>query len=170
VDLSCLPLHDGIFKNTFWELWFLGLDQTPSFSRTSSDTSCYTVPEIKHTQIYVVRQFAYSTELLVCINQSKKQYKQRGGENSSQLNSTHSSSLYSSALVLSILCTHPQLFNVSNYRQSRGQEIMAIMNSYFVLVGWVVPTMCFHFILSGRWVVPTSIKWEWALFVYTLLT
>jgi len=47
---------------------------------------------------------------------------------------------------------------------------MAIMNSYFVLVGWVVPTMCFHFMLSGRRVVPTSIKWEWALFVSTLLT
>jgi hypothetical protein len=27
-------------------------------------------PELKHTQIYVVRQLAYSTELLVCINQA----------------------------------------------------------------------------------------------------
>ena len=30
-----------------------------------------------NTQIYVVQQLAYSTELLVYINQSKKQYKQR---------------------------------------------------------------------------------------------
>jgi len=52
-------------------------------------------------QIYVVQQLAYSTELLVCINQSKKQYKQEGGENT-LLYSTHfhSSSLY---LLLSIL-------------------------------------------------------------------
>jgi hypothetical protein len=26
-----LPLHGGMFKNTFWKLWFLGLDQTPFF-------------------------------------------------------------------------------------------------------------------------------------------
>jgi hypothetical protein len=87
-----------------------------------------------HT-IYVVRQLVYSTKPLVCINQSKKQYKQRRGENSSQLNSTHSNSLYSSALILYILYTTHQLFNMSNYRQSRGQEIMAIINSYLVLVG-----------------------------------
>ena len=49
VDSSCLPLHDGMFKNTFWELWFLGLDQTPFFSRTRFDTSCWVIPEIKHT-------------------------------------------------------------------------------------------------------------------------
>jgi hypothetical protein len=67
-------------------------------------------------QIYMVRQLTYSTELLACINQSRKQYTQRGGENSSQLNSTHSSSLYSSlslSLTLFSLCfahTHPQLF------------------------------------------------------------
>ena len=54
--------------------------------------------KIKHTHIYVVRQLAYSTELLICINQSKKQYKQGGGENFSQLNSTHSNSLYFSVL------------------------------------------------------------------------
>jgi len=29
--IYCLPLHDGMFKNTFWKLWFLGLDQTPFF-------------------------------------------------------------------------------------------------------------------------------------------
>ena len=40
VDLSSLPLHDGMYKNTFLELRFLDLDQTPSFSRTRSDTSC----------------------------------------------------------------------------------------------------------------------------------
>jgi hypothetical protein len=93
VDSSRLPLHDGILKNMFWELWVLSLDQTLFFSRTSSDTSCSDIQAIKHTQIYMVRQLTYSTELLVCINHSKKQYKQRGGENSSQLNSTHSSSL-----------------------------------------------------------------------------
>jgi cytochrome P450 len=31
---------------------------------------CWVSPELKHTQIYVVRQLAYSTELLVCINQA----------------------------------------------------------------------------------------------------
>jgi len=70
VDSSGCPLHDGMFKNTFGELLFLSLDQTPSLSRTSSDTSCWVIPELKHTSIYVVRQLAYSTELLVCINQA----------------------------------------------------------------------------------------------------
>jgi hypothetical protein len=57
----------------------------------------------------VVRQLAYSTELLVCINHSKKQYKQRGGENFSQLNSTHSSSQLLSLVslcVFTLLCHH----------------------------------------------------------------
>ena len=57
---------------------------------------CWEIPELKHTSIYVVRQLAYSTELLVCINEAYKQYKQQkqgGGENSSQLNSTLPSSL-----------------------------------------------------------------------------
>jgi hypothetical protein len=40
VDSARRPLHDGMVTKTFWQLWFLGLDQTPSFSRTSSDTSC----------------------------------------------------------------------------------------------------------------------------------
>ena len=101
--------------------------------------------EIKHTHIYLVWQLTYSTELLVYINQSNKQYKQEGEENSSQLNSTHSSSLYFSVLcsLHSLLAHKPQLFNVSNYRLSWEQEIMATMN--------------FHFMLSGRWAVPASI-------------
>jgi hypothetical protein len=70
VNFYLRPLHDGMFKNTFGELLFLSLDQTPSFSRTGSDTSCWVIPELKHTNIYVVRQLAYSTELLVCINQA----------------------------------------------------------------------------------------------------
>jgi hypothetical protein len=37
---------------------------------TPSSNSCWAIPELKHTQIYVVQQLAYSTELLVCINQS----------------------------------------------------------------------------------------------------
>jgi len=52
---------------------------------------------------------AYSTELLVCINHSKKHYKQRGGENSSLLNSTHSSSPLLSLVslcVFTLLCHH----------------------------------------------------------------
>jgi hypothetical protein len=64
-------------KNTFWELLFLSLDQTPSFSRTSSDTSCWDISRTQSHTIYVVRQLAYSTELLVCINEAYKQYKQR---------------------------------------------------------------------------------------------
>jgi hypothetical protein len=52
---------------------------------------CWVIQAIKHTQIYVVRQLAYSTELLVCINQAWKQYKQQNKEEekkfSTQLNS-----------------------------------------------------------------------------------
>ena len=48
-------------------------------------------PELKHAQIYVVWQLAYSTELLVCINQAYKQYKQQNKKEekffSTQLNS-----------------------------------------------------------------------------------
>jgi hypothetical protein len=95
VDSSGCPLHYGMFKNTFGELGFLSLDQTPSLSRTSSDTSCWVIQAIKHTHIYVVRQLAYSTELLVCINQAWKQYKQQNKEEekNSLLNSTLPSSL-----------------------------------------------------------------------------
>jgi len=48
-------------------------------------------------------------ELLVSINHSKKQYKQRGGENYSQLNSTRSSSPLLSLVslcVFTLLCHH----------------------------------------------------------------
>jgi len=110
---------------------------------------CWKILEIKHTHIYVVRQLAYSTELLVCINQSKTQYKQEGGENFSQLNS---SSLYFSDLcsLRSLLAHKPQLFNVSNYRLSWEQEIMATMNFHFVLSGM----SCSHHVLS------LCAKWE----------
>jgi len=56
---------------------------------------CWVIQAIKHTQIYVVRQLAYSTELLVCINQAWKQYKQQNKEEekNSLLNSTLPSSL-----------------------------------------------------------------------------
>jgi hypothetical protein len=56
---------------------------------------CWDIQAIKHTQIYVVRQLAYSTELLVCINQAWKQYKQQNKEEekNSLLNSTLPSSL-----------------------------------------------------------------------------
>ena len=108
--------------------------------------------KIKHTHIYVVRQLAYSTELLICINQSKKQYKQGGGENFSQLNSTHSNSLYFSVIcsLRSLLAHKPQLFNVSNYRLSWEQEIMSTMNFHFVLSG----ISCSHHVLS------LCAKWE----------
>jgi len=55
----------------------LSLDQTPSLSRTSSDTSCWAISRTQSHTIYVVWQLAYSTELLVCINEAYKQYKQR---------------------------------------------------------------------------------------------
>ena len=35
-----------------------------------STGTCWDIQAIKHTSIYVVRQLAYSTELLVCINQA----------------------------------------------------------------------------------------------------
>jgi len=57
---------------------FLLLILLPLLSRLSSRVfpsssfcpSCWVIPELKHTSIYVVRQLAYSTELLVCINQA----------------------------------------------------------------------------------------------------
>jgi hypothetical protein len=63
--------------------------------------ACWAISRTQTHTIYVVRQLAYSTELLVCINEAYKQYKQRGGE-SSQLNSTLKLSLLFS--VLSSLC------------------------------------------------------------------
>jgi hypothetical protein len=33
-------------------------------------SNCWVIQAIKHAQIYTVRQLAYSTELLVCINQA----------------------------------------------------------------------------------------------------
>jgi hypothetical protein len=38
--------------------------------KINGSLSCWVIPELKHTSIYVVRQLAYSTELLVCINQA----------------------------------------------------------------------------------------------------
>ena len=58
-------------------------------------------PELKHTSIYVVRQLAYSTELLVCINEAYKQYKQEEEIKLSQLNST----LLKLSLFFSVLCS-----------------------------------------------------------------
>jgi hypothetical protein len=56
---------------------------------------CWDIQTLKHTQIYVVRQLAYSTELLICINQAWKQFKQQNKEEekNSLLNSTLPSSL-----------------------------------------------------------------------------
>jgi hypothetical protein len=59
----------------------------------------------------VVRQLAYSTELLVCINEAYKQYKQEEEKKLSQLNSTLSSSLYSSLFsLLSVFLTLLSVF------------------------------------------------------------
>jgi hypothetical protein len=59
--------------------------------RKIKEEECWDIQAIKHTQIYVVRQLAYSTELLVCINEAYKQYKQ---EEEKKLNSTqHSQAL-----------------------------------------------------------------------------
>jgi hypothetical protein len=99
-------------------------------------------------QIYVVQQLAYSTELLVCINQSKKQYKQGGGEKHSSLLNSLSLKLSLSSYVCS--AAHPQLFNVSIYRLSWEQEIMVTMNFHFVLSGM----SCSHHVL------PLCAKWE----------
>jgi len=90
-------------------------------------------------QIYMVWQLTYSTELLACINQSRKQYKQRGGENSSQLNSTHSSSL-SLSLTLFSLCfahTHPQLFteHICIQMGVKGHKSWPFMSSIMCKVG-----------------------------------
>jgi len=98
-------------------------------------------------KIYVVRQISYSTELLVCINQLKKQYKQWGEKHSSLLNSL-SLKLYLSSSLCS--AAHPQLFNVSIYRVSWEQEIMVTMNFHFVLSGM----SCSHHVL------PLYAKWE----------
>jgi hypothetical protein len=69
------------------------LQPQPSSSNTTSESQsptgerCWDIQAIKHTQIYVVRQVAYSTELLVCINEAYKQYKQEEEKNfSTQLN------------------------------------------------------------------------------------
>ena len=73
---------------------------------------CWDIQAIKHTQIYVVRQLAYSTELLVCINEAYKQYKQ---EEEKKLNSTqHSQALSFTSFSLCFrtlfTCSTSQLF------------------------------------------------------------
>jgi len=58
---------------------FLSINDCTSIERVSAPLQherlpslnvkgCWEIPELKHTSIYVVRQLAYSTELLVCIN------------------------------------------------------------------------------------------------------
>jgi hypothetical protein len=96
VDSSRLPLHDGMFKNTFGELLFLGLDQTPSFSRTSSNTSCWDIQAIKHTQftwfgnLPTPRSYWF---VLIKLRNNTNNKTRRRRKNSSLLNSTLSSSL-----------------------------------------------------------------------------
>jgi hypothetical protein len=43
----------------------------------SEGLNCWAISRTQSHTIYVVRQLAYSTELLVCINEAYKQYKQR---------------------------------------------------------------------------------------------
>jgi hypothetical protein len=70
-----------IFKASYLKHSFSSIDARPPLytlslvSLLQNDTwsmchACWVSPELKHTQIYVVRQLAYSTELLVCINQA----------------------------------------------------------------------------------------------------
>jgi hypothetical protein len=84
---------------------------------------CWVIPELKHTQIYMVRQLAYSTELLVCIKHSKKQYKQRRRRKlfSTQLHSLKLSLLFS--LLFCSLCvfhTHSRSSSLSLYLYKMG--------------------------------------------------
>ena len=69
-------------------------------------------PELKHTQIYVVRQLAYSTELLGCINYSKKQYNNKRRR-------IFSTQLYTQALslLLSVFLSQLNLFFFSVFSQ-----------------------------------------------------
>jgi hypothetical protein len=98
---------DGIYyqiqsKETKWNCKKMMDKQLElAVTRCLSLMLCWAISRTQTHTIYVVRQLAYSTELLVCINEAYKQYKQRGGE-SSQLNSTLKLSLLFS--VLSSLC------------------------------------------------------------------
>jgi len=118
---------------------------------------CWDIQAIKHTQIYVVWQLAYSTELLVCINHSKKQYKQRGGENSSLLNSTHSSSPLLSLVslcVFTLLCHHYtalQWAYIYIYIYTHKWEWRGINHG----IDYVL-----HHVSSGRLGIPTCIWWD----------
>jgi hypothetical protein len=139
--MVCIKTHFDNFD--FW-VWI----QHPFFQEQALIPVVRKFQKSNTHQIYVVQQLAYSTKLLVCINQLKKQYKQGGGEK-------HSSLLNSLSLKLSLsssLCSaaHPQLFNVSIYRLSWEQEIMVTMNFHFVLSGMT----CSHHML------PLCAKWE----------
>jgi len=105
----------------------------------------------------MVRQLAYSTELLVCINQSRKQYKQRGGEKT-LLNSTLHTQALSTALshgfslcVFTLLCSTPsQLFN-EHICKSKGHKSCHDLCPPFCVL---------HHVSSGRLGIPTCIWWD----------
>jgi len=104
---------------------------------------------------------AYSTELLVCINHSKKHYKQRGGENSSLLNSTHSSSPLLSLVslcVFTLLCHHYtalQWAYIYIYIYIYKWEWRGINQAMIYAIDYVL-----HHVSSGRLGIPTCIWWD----------
>ena len=83
------------------QLCLTGINEASSAGEIKHErTTCWVISRTQTHKIYVVRQLAYSTELLVCINEAYKQYKQRGGEKT-LLNSTlHSQALSSLLYVL----------------------------------------------------------------------
>jgi lipopolysaccharide export LptBFGC system permease protein LptF len=100
-------------------------DSAKPLKLITQPSQCWDIPELKHTQIYVVRQLAYSTELLSCINHSKKQYKQRRRRKlfSTQLHSHKLSLLFS--LLFCSLCvfffyTHTRSSSLSLYVYKMG--------------------------------------------------
>jgi hypothetical protein len=98
-------------KESWWISWTIGEERVTvgtSLESKRRGWCCWEIPELKHTQIYVVRQLAYSTELLSCINHSKKQYKQRRRRKlfSTQLHS-HKLSLLFSLLFCSLCVFYP---------------------------------------------------------------
>ena len=105
----------------------------------------------------MVRQLAYSTELLVCINQALKQYKQEEEKNSTQLNTLKLSlSLLSLCVFAHFQLHYISALHLSNYRQNYGKKSRPTITAKMVAtyqpltlamqpcLTWLPTTICVH--------------------------
>ena len=102
----------------------------------------------------MVRQLAYSTELLVCINHSKKQYKQR------RRRKLFSTQLYSLklSLLLSLLFCSLCVFHSSHLRSSHSNS--PTLHWAYIYIKLEVKGINHAMIYAHRLCPPPCAKWE----------